>query len=331
MRSSIRKAQPSAASLHVNKPLTNVSIAYVQEQERFIASKVFPIVPVEKQTDVYHKYTKNDWFRDEARERADATESAGSGYTLGTDSYAAKVLAFHKDVGQQARRNADSVFNLDSDATRFVTGRLLLRKEIDWVNTYMKTGVWATDITGVAAAPGAGETVQWDNYADSDPVEDIDDGREKILQTTGFEPNTLVVGFQAWRRLKNHPLFVDRVKHTSSDVLTAAIIAKMLELDRVLVAKAIKATNVEGAAEAYDFIFPKGALLCYTTATPSLLEPTAGYTFAWKGLEGDLGTSIAVSKFEMKKLKADRIEAEAAWVNKLVASDMGYYFDSIVG
>ena len=140
--------QPTQSESHVDAVLSNISVAYIQKQEHFIASKVFPLVPVDKQTDKYYVYTKNDWFRDEAERRADATESAGSGYNLGTTSYSCDVFALHKDVGDQVVRNSDSVLQPFASATEFVTQKLLLRQEIQWVSDAFTTSVWATDKTG---------------------------------------------------------------------------------------------------------------------------------------------------------------------------------------
>ena len=53
--------QPTQNQVHVDAILTNISVAYMQKQENFIANKVFPIVPVDKQSDKYFSYTKNDW------------------------------------------------------------------------------------------------------------------------------------------------------------------------------------------------------------------------------------------------------------------------------
>lgn len=80
-------AQPSLHSVHIDAPLTNISVAYLQAQTNFIAPRVFPVVPVDKQSDLYFTYTKNDWFRDEAKVRPPASESVGSGYGVSTASY----------------------------------------------------------------------------------------------------------------------------------------------------------------------------------------------------------------------------------------------------
>jgi hypothetical protein len=90
----------------------------------------------------------------------------------------------------------------------------------------------------------------------------------------------------------------------------------MFDIPRVMVAKAVKATNNEGATEAYSFAFGKGALLAHIAPQPGLLTPSAGYTFAWTGVSGGLGATIGTSQFRMESIKADRVEAEMAWDNK---------------
>src|ERR1035437_514376 len=135
--------QPTVSDVHVNKPLTNISIAYIQDAKDFVADKVFPIVPVMKQSDRYFVYTKAYWFRTEAKVRADATESAGSGFEVdNTPSYYAPVVAVHKDVGDQIRANADTPLDMDRDATLFVTQQLLLKREKDFFNKFFTIDTW---------------------------------------------------------------------------------------------------------------------------------------------------------------------------------------------
>lgn len=323
-------AQPNINSVHVDAILTNISVAYLQNQDNFIADKVFPIVPVDKKSDKFFTYTKNDWFRDEAQRRADATESAGGGYNLSTGSYSADVFAFHKDVGDQLLANADAPLNPLREATEFVTRRMLLRKELQFVSDFFTTGIWGDDVTGVAGAPSAGETKQWSDYSSSDPIDDIEEAKSEILANTGMEANTLVLGYEVFRQLKNHPDLVDRIKYTSSQTITTDMLARMFDINRVLVAKAVKATNNEGAAEAYSFAYGKAALLAHVAPSPGLLTPSAGYTFSWTGVSGGIGTTIGVSSFRMDSLRAERVEAEMAFDNKIIAADLGYFWNTIV-
>ena len=156
--------QPTNSDVHVDAALTNISIAYLQDESTFIADKVFPIVPVSKQSDKYFIYDRNDFFRDEAKKRAPNTESAGGGYNLGTDSYFADVWAFHKDVADQTTSNEDEVIDGESDAAEFTMQKLLIRRERQFVTKYMATGIWTTDKTGGT------DFVKWDDEAASDPI-----------------------------------------------------------------------------------------------------------------------------------------------------------------
>ena len=322
--------QPSINQVHVDAILTNISVAYLQNQDNFIADKVFPVIPVDKKSDKFFTYTKNDWFRDEAQRRAGGTESAGGGYGLSTGSYSADVFAFHKDVDDQTLYNADAPLNPLREATEFVTRRLMLRKEIQWNTDFFAGSIWANDYDGVAGTPTTNEVKQWSDYAASDPIDDIEDAKAGILSTTGMEANTLVLGYDVFRTLKNHPDIVDRIKYTSSQTVTADMLAAMFDVPRVIISKAVKATNNEGATAAYSFTSGKKALLCHVAPTPGLLTPSAGYSFSWTGVSGGLGATIGTSQFRMESLKADRIEAEMAFDNKVIASDLGWFWDSVV-
>lgn len=322
--------QPSASSVHVDAVLTNISIAYIQDQNHFVANKVFPTVPVEKKSDKYFTYTKHDWFRDEAQLRADATESAGSGYNISsTATYSCDVYAFHKDVGDQARANADNPLNPDQDAARFVAHRLLMRQEKQFVSDFISTGIWGTDLEGGASGSTAA-AVQWSDGSNSDPINDIETAKSTILSNTGFMPNTLLLNYDVFRHLKNHPDIIDRFKYTTANVPMEAQLASVFGIDRVIVSMSVGTTSNEGAASpSYGFNMGKNALVCYVNPSPSLLAPSAGYIFSWNGISGGLGSNVALSRYRMDTKKADRIEGEIAFDNKLVASDLGYYFYTI--
>ena len=313
--------QPTSSQVHVDAILTNISVAYFQQNTNFIATRVFPVVPVSKQSDKFFTYTKNDWFRDEAQRRADATESAGGGYNLSTDSYQADVYAFHKDIGDQTRANADAPINVDREAAEFVTSRIALKMETQFVSNFFTTSIWGTDST---------PTNLWSDYTSSDPIGDIETGKRTILSTTGYEPNTLVLGYDTFIQLKNHPDLVDRIKYTSSNVLTEDVMASLFGVPRVMVAKSVKATNNEGATGVYAFNYGKNALLTYAAPSAGLLQPSGGYIMSWTGVSGGLGQTVGVSRMRMEQFKADRIEAEVAFDMKVIGTDLGYFFSACV-
>lgn len=314
-------AQPTPGDVHVNAPLTNVSIAYIQNKAHFVADKVFPNIPVAKQSDRYYSYPKGNWFRTEAKVRAPATESAGSGWTVdNTPTYYAPVIAVHKDIDDQIRANQDPAIDMDRDASEFLTQQMLLKRDKDWAASYFKTGIWADDVTPVTLWDATGST----------PIDDITAQISAVHSATGFKPNKLVLGAPVWYLLKNHPDFLERIKYTQMAVVGTDLLARVLELDEVLVANAVENTANEGATDAISFMFGKDALLVYANPAPSLLTPSAGYTFSWTGYLGAGPSGNRVKRFRMEPLASDRIEGEMAYDMKLVASDLGIFFDNVM-
>lgn len=321
--------QPTSTAVHVSRPLTNLSVAYIQRAENFIADRVFPAVPVEKQNDQYFTYAKEDWFRDEATVRAPGTESAGGGYSLGTDTYACVVEAYHKDIDEQTRANADEAINVDREASEFVAQKLLIRRERQWVSRFFGTGIWGTDVTGVASGATGGQVNQW-NGAAADPVVDIDAAKMAMAGVTGFMPNVLVLGPQVFAALRSNPRIRDQVKYTSRDSIDTSILAAVFGVERVLVPMGVVTTSPEGAASATTgFIFGKSALLAYAAPNPGLMIPSAGYTFVWRGFAGSIN-GMRTSRLDVPLKRAERIEGEMAYTQKRVSADLGYFFSGVV-
>lgn len=326
--------QPDVSDVHVSSALTSISVAYIQDEANFIADKVFPIVPVNHQTDAYFIFNQDDFFRDEARLRADATESAGSGFNLTTATYSAKVWALHKDLGYQMRSNADPGLDIDVAAARFVTQKLLIRRDRYFVSTYLATSLWGTDVTGAASGNGTTTATYWNDDL-SDPFTDLQTGMTTILTNTGMAPNTLVLGYPVYAALRKHPLIIDRIKYTSPTYagnITEQLIAEAFDVDRVIVSKAVYNSAPEGATGSYSMIMGKNALLMYVAPSPALWTPSAGYTFAWSGFTGLNDLGIRVSEIPMPTLGNGtiRVEGEMAFDMKLVGSNLGYYFSAIV-
>lgn len=328
--------QPTAGDVHVSRPLTNLSVAFIQSASHFVADKVFPVVPVQKQADRYYVFDRAYFNRDEMQKRAPGTESAGTGYKIdSTPSYFCDIWALHHDIPDPVRANADSPLSPDRNAVQLLTQKALIRREKLWVSQWFKTGVWDNEVSGVnAEQAGEGEVIQWNDQS-STPIEDVRRARTAILKETGFEPNTLVLGRETEDALLEHPDIIDRIKYGQTPGAPAQanteVLAKLFGVDRVLTSRAIENTAAEGVSASHSFIAGKHALLCYVPPEPGLEIPSAGYTFAWTGLLGAEALGARVKQFRMEHLEADRTEIEMAFDMRLVSSALGYFFKSIVG
>ncbi|MBL4909001.1 MAG: major capsid protein [Alteromonadaceae bacterium] len=326
---------PTKGDVHVNRPLTNISVAYLQDQKNFIADSIFPNIPVSKQSDLYFMYDRGFFNRDEMKERAPGTESAGGDYTIEVDTpYYARVYSFHHDIPDQRRANTDSELAPDREATELVTRKGLIRRETLWVSKFFKAGVWTNDRTGVDSAPVAGtSTLRWNDDA-STPIEDIRASKTIVLESTGFEPNTLVLGQKVVDALSDHPDIVDRVKYGQTANGPAMIelseLVALFKIPRIFVMKSIVNTAKEGAANVHSFIGGAHALLVYSAPTPGLMTPSGGYTFSWTGFLGAQPQGQRIKRFRMENLASDRVEIDMAFDQKLISADLGFFFDGIV-
>ena len=323
---------PNMSSAHIDRAMTNISVAYLQNESNFIADQVFPTIGVRRQSDLYYKYNKGDFMRDEARERAAFSESAGGDYGVeAQEPYFCRKHAFHKDIAPEERLNYDEPLNADQDATTFVTQKMLIRREMSWASTFFKTGVWGTDMTGSATGAGDHEFMQWDKEG-SDPIRDITSASIAMASETSYRPNTLVLSPYVFNVLKNHYDILDRIKYTQKGIVTTDLLATLFEVDRVLVAWAVVNSADKGATDNVDFIYGKNAFLCYSAPAPGLRQPSAGYIFAWTGLEGAgaFGNRIVRLPMDSLGLGTERIEGEMAFDCKQISKDLGIFFSGAV-
>lgn len=339
--------QPSRGDVHVNRPLTNISLAFLQNADAFVADRVFPNIPVEKQSDSYFTYDRGEFNRDEMKDRAPGAESSGGNYQVSTDTYNAVVRAFHKNVPDQVRANADNPINLDREATEYVTHKALIKRETTWVTNYFTQGApgdtWTFDVDGVASGATAAasfdptnasnnDKLQW-NDAASTPIEDVRQGKRFVGESTGFRPNVLVLGRSVFDTLLDHPDIVGRLDRGQTQgpaMANREALAALFEVDEVLVMDAIQNTATEGQTASHSYIGGKHALLCYRAPNPGILTPSAGYTFSWTGFLGATAAGTRIKRFRMEPNASDRIEIEMAYAQKRVSEDLGYFFGSIV-
>lgn len=326
---------PTASDVHVNRPLTNISVATIQEATNFVALQAFPIVPVSKRSDVYYSYDSAYWNSDEMQVRAPGTEAAGNGYAVdGTPNYFCQEYAFKKLIADSIRANADAPLNLDMEATKYVTLKALIKLERLFAANYMAGGVWTRDYDGNASSPGSNEVLQW-NDASSTPIEDVWDAKAEVLECTGFEPNRLVLGYPVFKTLINHPDIVDRVKYGgvpgNPATIDAPELAQVFKVEKVLVSRGIYNSAKEGASSAsHSFINGKNALLCYVPPAPGLMTPSAGYIFAWTGNTGAGSNGQRIKRYRDEPKASDVVEIEMYVDPKKVAADMGAFWDGVV-
>ena len=328
------------SQVHIDQPLSNLTLAYAQEQTNFIADKVFPTVGVQRQSDKYYLYDRANLNRTgDVQKLAPRTEVNRIGMTISNDSYFADVYGLGMDFDEQTLANEDAVLDIRAAGAQTLAMRLMIHREEQFASTFFAASVWGTEYTGVASSPSAGQVIQWSDYTNAKPILDVTNARRAMqLKSGGFKPNTMVVGKEVRDILINHPDILARLNGgatvTNTALITDAKLAEIFEVENFFVMEAVRNTAVEGLAEANGFIGGKSALLVHTPRAAGLMTPAAGLTFAWNNIPGVNNLGITVESFSDDALRrqqvAEHIQVKMSYDMKVVGADLGVFFATIV-
>jgi hypothetical protein len=319
------------SSVHIDQPLTNLTLAYVQSQENFIADKVFPTVGVTKQSDKYYIYDRASMNRSgDVKKLAPRTEVDRIGLALSNSSYFADVYGLGMDFDEQTLANEDAALEIRAAGAQTLVNRILIDREEKFASTFFAAGVW----TGQSTPANL-----WSDYTNSTPITDVTTARRAMQLTSGgYKPNTMVVGKEVRDILINHPDILARLNGgatvSNTALVTNAKLAEIFEVENFFVMEAVKNSGAEGLAESNAFIGGKHALLTHTPSSAGLMTPAAGLTFAWNSISGVNNLGVSIESFSDDALKrmqvAEHIQAKLAYDMKVVGADLGYFFDTCV-
>lgn len=314
-------AQPSHSEVQAVDPvLSNLLVGYMQEQDRFVASKVFPVLPVQTQGFTYYSFTKKYWFLDEVQQRAPGGNFARAGYAVATATGFANTWGLEHPIADEARANNQAPMDLERAGLAYLAQQSLIRKERAFAADFMATSVWGTDDNN--------STTDWDDFTAGDPINDVLTARRTISNNTGLDGNSMVMGYIVHQALMNHPDIIDRVKYVQSALLAniEGALASAFGVSNYWVSKASRNSANEGQTFSAAAIVDDDCLVCYVTPTPGIMAASAGYSFAWDGGGGQ----GSVSSYRENQSKSDVLQHTEAWDQKAVATDCGYFFADVV-
>lgn len=256
----------------VDPALSNVSIKYTNES--FIADLIFPMVKVAKQTGKFYVYDKSNL-------RVDKTaRAAGSGAneidigmaprgTFSCDDHALKGF-----VADEIQDQADAALNPLVDETENITEKMLLDREVTLATKLADTAQITQNVT-------LSGTAQWSDYSNSDPIGDVRTARTTIHTNTFKKPNTMFMAKTVFDMLMDHPAIIERIKYSQLGVVTAELMARVFQVDKVLVGEAGNNTAAEGQTDVLAYVWGKHAWLAYISPVIRLKMLTLGVTFTY--------------------------------------------------
>lgn len=302
---------PLTSQVKYDQVLTNISVQYQPAPNGYLADKVMPAVPVNKESAIFWVYDKARFDVPDAL-RAPRTDYNKVDWSASTDVYLAKEYGLEGEIDDDERENAAAPLDLDVDTTEIVTDMILLNREVRVAALVLSTGT----ITQNATLSGA---TQWSD-PNSDPLGDGKTARTTIFNATGYKPNTLLIGNGVFEALKLHPDVLDRIKYSERAVVTKELLATLFEVDEVLVGGVLRKTSKEGQTVTLTDIWGSDALFYYREQRPSLKRASFGYQMRQKPLR--------VFRYREDKRNTDVIRVTEKQAEKVIAAQLAYLFKS---
>lgn len=125
-------------------------------------------------------------------------------------------------------------------------------------------------------------TARWTDPA-STPKADIKEAKEVIRRMTGRYPNTLILGPNAANALTDHQSIKDQFKYTSADSITLDMLARALQLKRVVVGEKVYLPEASGDDVPADDVWGDDAILAYVPEGANYRLPAFAYTYELSG------------------------------------------------
>jgi hypothetical protein len=269
--------QMTAGQARVIDPvLTSVAQGY--QNPELVGSALFPYVPVEQRGGKIITFGKEDFYLySGARAPGADTKRVVFGYSGA--SYALQQFALEGVVPFELMQEAQAVPGIDS--ARLAIARV---QRIVALNLEKAQADLATTAANYAAGNknvGLTGTTLWSDAAASDPIGDIETGKEAIRTLTGRYPNTLMISARTARALRVHTKIIDRIKYTGRDIPTAELLAMLFGVESVVIGGAVYAD----ATGTLTDVWGKTALLAITetASVADLGVPSYGYTYRLRG------------------------------------------------
>jgi hypothetical protein len=318
--------------------LTNLCLAFFQEADRFVASKMFPHVPVALSSAHYYEFDKGDLARDNVGRKPEFGHVAPAIFGKRDKWYHCEVDQVITGIDRIStldfqRTNAPGVIDPRRGKVRWVAEQIRIHQDRIWAGKYFNAESWGNVYTGVDVSPAGNQFYYFDNE-NCDPVKFFNTLGTKMLLAGLRKPNKMCLGVNVFASLQTNPSILERIKYQGSEAnpadVTVNVLAQLFKLKEIVVAESVYNDVPVGANDNMKFICdPNSALLTYTADAPAIDEPGAGYTFTWDMLGNGQYTAIQQYLGE-ESTHTEFIEGLICTDPEVTCKDLGVFLGSAV-
>lgn len=253
-----------------------------QQERGYIGSRVLPISEVISQAGTFGIIPIEQLLQ-----QRDVKRAPGSGYSRGkftftTSTYTCLEYGAEEPIDDREREMYAEYFDADTIATARAYDSVLRSYEERVAAAVFNTSTW----TGASLTTAI--THEWDDATNCVPLTDVEAAVQKIYDNSGLWANALIINHKVFRNLRNSDQVIERIQSagagdpTKATDVTAEMIARVFDLDYILVAGSSKNNATEGkAASPVQIWSGEYAMVCKIATGEDFREACIGRTFHW--------------------------------------------------
>lgn len=285
-------------------------LEYDLESDRlgYVASKVFPVVEVASQAGVFGVIPVEQLLQQRTTARAPGSGYSRGNFTFTTSSFACEEHGAEEPVDDRQAKMYREYFDAEQVATLRAFSAVLRNAERRVADAVFNTTTW----TGAALTTGI--THEWDDATNCVPITDVNAARNKVYDGSGLWANALIINKKVFHNLRRSSQVIDAIESAGagdaskqSDI-TADLLARVFDLDYVIVAGASRNSAAEGAAATPAQIWSdEYAMVCRIATSADMAEPCIGRMFHWSEDGSSPGGTVESYRDEIVRANIIRV------------------------
>ena len=293
--------------LRINAYLSEVARGY--SNSAFIADALFPTIESDLEKVDIFEFNKEAFqvYNTERAIRADSNIISPKGFSKKTATLTEHDLAYPLDYREE---DESKKVKLQLHATNVVTEGLRLKQEKLCAELAQNPNNYPTGSKVVLSG-----TSKFSDKVNCDPVEIIETAKDAIASKIAQDPNTMVIGHEAWKELKRNEKLRKLISDSQNKIVTVNFLKEIFEIPNIVIGRSV---FVDGSGN-FTKVWGDNVILAYVPQLSSRTEYDPSFAYLIKKKN-----SLNIDEYQREGNKVRYIRATDIYTPFMVGADAGY-------
>jgi hypothetical protein len=307
------------SSATANPVVSGMFKKFMRDTAGWVAESIAPTFNSAEQSSQYYVFDReNGLMVPTDIKRAPGAKHARISIQISDDNYFCENYGIAAPVPDEIRKKYANYLDADQAAANRLADTLKINREIRVRDL----------LTDTAVIPNASPVIKWDQ-PDCNPKVDVDAARENIRLGCGQRPNTMVMSETVRLTCENNPEIRKAFQLAINGRVTNDMLKSYFNINNIVIAAQVLATNVEGAALTASDIWGEQVLLAFCQPGNDLQLLNLARTFNWTGVGSVDGIVETIREGDEK---TDLHQTDHATDEKVVCAQAGFLLtDTLAG